>query len=58
MTVREKYLRTIVFKDLKMMIELIINDYIPNIDKMKIAYIKNSNQEYQGLVKFVIYRSL
>jgi hypothetical protein len=43
MNVKEKYLKTIVFEDLKRIIELIINNYIPNIDKMKIEYTKNSN---------------
>jgi hypothetical protein len=43
MTVREKYLRKRVFDDLRNMIQLIINVYIPHINAMSIEYTKNSN---------------
>ena len=41
--VKEKYLKSRVLGDLKSMIKLIIEVYIPNINIMRIEYTKNSN---------------
>ena len=43
MAVKEKYLKTTVLEDLRIMIALITHSIIPNINIMRIEYTKNSN---------------